>query len=116
MKLIITENQEQIILNNLLQEEVDYSEKRLLVKKYLDDNFKKGELNKKGEESKPVECYVQVTKEQQPIKTFDDKRLFYHIQAKFRDILPEEERDEFLQDVINKWRDKKISSAGSSLS
>jgi len=114
MKLIITENQEQIILNNILKEEVDYSEKRLLVKKYLDDNFKKGELKRKGE-NEPIECYVQVTKEQQPIKSFDDKRLFYHIQAKFRDILPEEERDEFLQDVINKWRDKKISSAGSSL-
>ena len=41
--------------------------------------------------------------------------LFYDVQARFRDILPETERDEFLKDAIKKWHDNKISKVGSSL-
>ena len=114
MKLIITEKQEQLILCNLLQEEVDYSEKRLAVKKYLDDNFKHGEVTNKNNKTAPIKCYVKISQGQNP-KTLDDMGLFYDVQARFRDILPEAERDEFLKDAIKKWSENKISKVGSSL-
>lgn len=107
MKIKITENQEQLILNSILKEDVDYSEKRLLVKKYLDDNFQPGVIEKTN-----TKCFV--TK-QEPSKTLDKEHVFYKVQAKFRDILPSEERDDFLKDAVEKWASNKISKAGSSL-
>lgn len=110
MKVTITENQERIILSDLLREEFDYNEKRLLVKKYLDDNFKKGNLNDVNQ----TECYVKI-ENGTPKKPLDKQGVFYDVQQRFRDILPKEERDKFLEDAIDKWINNKISKSGSSL-
>ena len=87
-------------------ESLDYGEKRLHVKNFLDDNFKKGTIKNTNQE-------VVVSLEKN--KTMTDKQLFYYLQSKFKDILPEDERDDFLKDVIKKWYYKKISKNGSSL-
>lgn len=117
MKIIISESQEQVLINNLLHEEVDYSEKRLLVKKFLDDNFQRGTMDRMDDNGNPekYEVVVLLTQDKKPVKTMTDKQLFYYIQAKFKNILPERERDEFLKDVIKKWYNRKISKVGSSL-
>ena len=117
MEVLITERQEQILINHCLQEQIDYSEKRLLLKKFLDDNFQKGSIdvmNDNGEPSK-TEVVILLTQDKKPVKTMNDEQLFYYLQSKFRDILPEEERDEFLKDTIKKWFYDKITKAGSSL-
>lgn len=117
MKIIITENQEQLIINKLLSEQFDYSEKRLMVKKFLDDNFQRGTMDKMDDNGNPskYEVVVLLTQDKKPVKAMTDKQLFYYLQAKFKNILPEEERDEFLKDIIKKWYYKKISRVGSSL-
>ena len=114
---IITEGQEQIIINSLLNEQYDYCEKRLMVKKFLDDNFKKANIDKLDDKGNPIkyEVVVQLTKDKKPIKTKSDKQLFYYLQERFKDILPEDERDEFLKDVIIKWYNNKISKNGTTL-
>ena len=116
MKYIITENQENVIINSLLKENLDYCEKRLHIKKYLDDNFKKGNIDKiqEGEPVK-IEVVVRLSQDKKPAKTMTDKQLFYHLQNKFKDILPEDERDDFLKDLIKKWYYNKISKSGNSM-
>ena len=116
MNYIINESQEHIIINTLLKEELDLGEKRLLIKKYLDDNFKKGniDITKDGEPSKEG-VVLRLTSDKKPFKTMTDKQLFYHLQNKYKDILPENERDEFLKDLIKKWYYNKISKNGNSM-
>lgn len=118
MKILITEQQEQILINNLFLEQFDYGEKRLLVKKFLDDNFQKGTIDKMDDKGDPdkYEVVIMLTTDKKPVKTMTDKQLFYYLQEKFKDILPEEERDDFLKDTIKKWYYDKISKVGSSLS
>ena len=118
MNIIINERQEQLIINNMLSEDLDYGERRLYVKKFLDDNFKKGSIDKMDDNGNPskYEVVVLLTKDKKPVKTMTDKQLFYYLQSKFKDILPEEERDKFLKDTIRKWYQDKISKNGSSLS
>lgn len=101
----------------MLQEQFDYWSKRLVVKKFLDDNFQRATMDKMDDNGQPskYEVVVMLTKDKKPVKTMTDKQLFYYIQAKFKNILPEEERDEFLKDAIKKWYHKKISKTGSSL-
>jgi hypothetical protein len=116
VKIIITEKQEQVIINKLLKEMFDYSEKRLGVKKYLDDNFLRGSIDKmKDGRPGTEEVVILLTKDKKPVKTMTDKELFYYLQSKFRNILPEDEIDDFLKDTIKKWYYNKISKVGSSL-
>ena len=117
MRIIITENQEQVLINSLLHENFDYGEKRLLIKKFLDDNFKKGTIDRMGDNGTPekLEFVILLTKDKKPVKAMTDKQLFYYIQERFKNILPEEERDEFLKDIIKKWYNNRISKTGSSL-
>jgi hypothetical protein len=114
---IITEHQEQLIINSLLSENLDYGERRLYVKKFLDDNFKRGTIDRMDDNGDPskYEVVVLLTKDKKPVKTMTDKQLFYYLQSKFKNILPDNERDEFLKDTIKKWYSKRITKNGSSL-
>lgn len=117
MKLIITEHQEELIINNILNENLDYCERRLHIKKFLDDNFKRATIDKMDDDGNPskYEVVVLLTKDKKPVKTMTDKQLFYYLQSKFRNILPDNEIDSFLKDTIKKWYVKKITKNGSSL-
>lgn len=117
MEIKITESQETKLINQLFLEQYDYGEKRLLVKKFLDDNFKKGNIDRMGDNGTPekYEVVVLMTKDMKPVKTMTDKQLFYYLQSRFKNILPEEERDEFLKDCIKKWFYNKITKTGNSL-
>ena len=88
-----------------------------MVKKFLDDNFKRGTMDKMDDNGNPekYEVVVLLTQDKKPVKAMTDKQLFYYLQSRFKDILPEGERDEFLKDIIKKWYYKKISKVGSSL-
>ena len=101
----------------MLNERFDYSEKRLLVKKYLDDNFKRGSIDRMDDNGRPskYEVVVLLTPDGKPVRTMTDKQMFNYLQAKFKDILPEDERDAFLKDAMIKWYNRKITRNGSSL-
>lgn len=118
MELIITEHQEQLIINSMLTEDLDYGERRLHIKKFLDDNFKKATIDKMDDDGNPskYEVVVLLTRDKKPVKVMTDKQLFYYLQSKFKDILPESDRDDFLKDTIKKWYADKITRNGSSLS
>ena len=114
MNLIITEEQEQRIINALLKENLDYCENRLSVGKYLDDHFVKGHTTGVGEDGLPADTdiVVMVSKDKKPVKSMSDRQLFYHIQNKFKDILPSDERDQFLKDTAIAWYNGKLSRNG----
>lgn len=122
--IIITESQEAMVMNALLHDnpteaEVkdapaeDMSDKILSVKKYLDKYFKKGDIDqiKDGKPSK-LEVAIMVSDNGKFLKTLTDKQLFDQVQADFKNILPEKDRDAFLKDVIIKWYNNKIKDSG----
>ena len=104
MNYIITESQEQFLLNKMLNEDSTYNDKVLIVKKELDNNF----IIQGG-------MFIQLTPDKRPVRRMDKKGVFYKIQSKFRDILPENERDEFLERVIDKWSENKVTDRGTLL-
>jgi hypothetical protein len=122
--IIITESQEAMIMNALLQDNPieaeskdtpaeDMSDKILSVKKYLDKYFKKGDIDqiKDGKPSK-LEVVIMVSDNGKFLKTLTDKQLFDQVQADFKNILPEKDRDAFLKDVVIKWYNNKIKNSG----
>lgn len=114
MKVIITEHQEQVIINSMLNEELDYGNKRKLVKDFLDKNFQKGTIDVMDGDGNPSKqgVAVMLTQDRKPVKAMTDTQLFYYIQAQFKTILPETERDEFLKNAIIAWYNGKIDKNG----
>ena len=126
--IIITESQEALLLNTLLNDNTpettikvttdefpieDLSDKILSVKKYLDKYFKKGNIDqiKDGKPAK-LEVALMVSDNGKILKTLTDKQLFDQVQTDFKNILPEKDRDKFLKDVITKWFYNKINDSG----
>jgi hypothetical protein len=122
--IIITESQEAMIMNALLQDNPieaeskdtpaeDMSDKILSVKKYLDKYFKKGDIDqiKDGKPAK-LEVALMMSDNGKILKTLTDKQLFDQVQTDFKNILPEKDRDKFLKDVITKWFYNKINDSG----
>lgn len=115
MRIIINEHQEKIILQHIVNEATEYSDKVLLVKKYLDDNFARADNCKMGEDGQPTteKVVAWLDSYKQLIKTITDVQLFYVVQDKFKNIISnKEERDNFLKKVIKDWYNKRISKYG----
>lgn len=114
MELIITEQQEQLIINKMLSEATEYEDKVLAVKKYLDANFQRGNIDKMGEDGMPAkeEVAVMLTGDKKPVRTMTDVQLFYLLQSRFKNILQGEDRDKFLKKVLRAWYGKKITDNG----
>lgn len=115
-KIIINEHQEEILLNLALQESYnqDYSAKVFRVKNYLDKNFMRGSIPQMDDNDMPSkqEVVIMLDGDGKPVKTMSDRQLFELLQDKFKDILPQEERDEWLKRVIISWYKKGISKDG----
>lgn len=117
---MINERQEVLLMNAMLKEASDeYVEelgpKRLELKRFLDSNFRKGSIDKIGEDGDPskVELVVMM-KDGKPLKSMDDKMLFYYIQShkRFRNMVPKNDRDKFLKDTIIAWYNNEITKNG----
>ena len=117
---MINERQEVLLMNAILKEASDeYVEelgpKRLELKRFLDSNFRKGSIDKIGEDGDPskVELVVMM-KDGKPLKSMDDKMLFYYIQShkRFRNMVPKNDRDKFLKDTIIAWYNNEITKNG----
>lgn len=118
--IIINEKQETFLINKILKESTDdYVEelgpKRLELKKFLDSNFKKGSMDVIGDDGEPSKIgLVVMVRDGKPIKSMDDKMLFYYIQShkRFRNIVQRKDRDEFLKDTIIAWYNNEITKNG----
>lgn len=121
MKIIITENQCKQLYKMMLQEEMGkqypYSpEKVLVVKKYLDDNFKKGNLEGIGDDGMPSNtCIVAMINPQtgNVAQNMYDYQLLDLLIDKFQNMfVDKDERSKFLGQVMRDWYEDKIGLYG----
>lgn len=114
--IVITEKQAGLIQKEILKESLigDLSQKVLIIKNYLDKNFVRADYTdmESGEpQSKGIVGWLNGEKE--VVKTLTDVQLFYFLQEKYKNILPDkEDRDGFLKQVIKDWYNHKISKNG----
>ena len=115
-KIIITEDQEQQLLEFLILENtypIDPN-KVLLVKRYLDKNFKKGNLAEFGANGLPVNTpVVGLLNNGQVVKNLTAKQLFDVLEDEFRGMFSDKiQRSKFLAQVIKDWYANRISKEG----
>lgn len=122
MKFILTEKQVAKLYKLMLQEEMgkqySYSpEKVLIVKKYLDDNFKKGSIEGIGDDGMPTNtCIVAMINPQtgNVAQNMYDYQLLELLIDKFQNMfVDKEERSKFLGQVMRDWYEDKIGLYGS---
>lgn len=114
-KIILSENKEQKLFQNLLNEKASL-DKVSIITNFLDRNFKRADTTEMDENgmvnSKPI--VVWIDKHQNPVKMMTDVQLFYLLQEKYKNIIADKkERDTFLKKLIKAWYNKKISKYGS---
>ena len=115
-KIILTEAQEQKLLEYLILENtypIDPN-KVLLVKRYLDKNFKKGNLAEFGANGLPVNTpVVGLLNNGQVVKNLTAKQLFDILEDEFRGMFSDKiQRSKFLAQVIKDWYANRISKEG----
>lgn len=107
-KIIVTCEQENILVKHFINEETVYlGDKEEVVKKWLSQHFKPIDVQDADELSLPkitrafavLDAYGNVSNN---VKSAED--VFYILQAKFKKILNDKkDRDNFLKDVLNKF-------------
>jgi hypothetical protein len=115
-KIIITEKQEQTLLEHLITERTYPIEpnKVLLVKKYLDTNFKKGNIAQFGDNGMPTNTpVVGMLNRGEVVKNLTASQLFDVLEDEFRGLFSDKiQRSKFLAQVIKDWYADKISKEG----
>jgi len=119
MKLIINEKQEQFLIGMMLNEEKVYPvepEKVLVVKKYLDKNFIRGNysnINANGDiENAPIAGMKNQMTGKVEINMYKSQ-VFDKVEAEFKDIYEDKvRRTKFLKTVLDYWFKDKISANG----
>lgn len=121
MEIIINEVQEPLAMQGTLERIMEEStpmqeegQKRLIVKDFLDKNFVKANIASPtyGSIPKNQSIVVMVDTTKKPIKSLSDVQLFYLLQEQFKNILPIQQRDEFLKQTIIAWYNNKITRNG----
>lgn len=115
-KIIITEEQEQQLLEFLILEKtypID-TNKVLLMKNYLDKHFKRGSLAEFGANGLPVNTpVVGLLNNGQVVKNLNAKQLFDILEDEFRGMFSDKiQRSKFIVQVIKDWYNNKISKEG----
>lgn len=115
-KIKITESQEQQLLEFLILEQrypID-TNKVLLVKNYLDKNFKRGNINEFGSNGLPINTpVVGLLSNGEVVKNLNAHQLFDILEDEFRGLFSDKiQRSKFLVQVIKDWYAKKISKEG----
>ena len=115
-KIIITEKQEEKLLEFLITEQTFPVEpnKVLLVKNFLDKNFKKGTLNQFDDNGMIKNIPVAgMILNGEVVKNLTKKQLFNMIEHEFRGMFSNKiQRSKFLAQVIEDWFSNKISKEG----
>jgi hypothetical protein len=115
-KIIITEEQEQKLLEHLITEKrypIDPN-KVLIIKKYLDTHFKKGNLSEFGNNGLPKNTpVVGLLNKGEVVKNLTDRQLFDVLEDEFRGMFNDKiQRSKFIAQVIKDWYSNKISREG----
>lgn len=119
MKLIINEKQEQFLIGMMLNEEKVYPvepEKVLVIKKYLDKNFIRGNysnINANGDiENTPIAGMKNQMTGKVEINMYKSQ-VFDKVEAEFKNIYDDKvRRTKFLKTVLDYWFKDKISPNG----
>lgn len=121
MKLVINENQAKKLIQLMHEEccckQYSYSpENVLIVKKYLDDNFKKGNFAGVGEDGRPsntpIVAMINVQTGQPTQNMFDHQLLDLLIDEFQGMFVDKNERSRFLSQVMRDWYEDKIGLYG----
>ena len=115
-KIKITEKQEQQLLEHLLFEQqfpID-PQKVLIVKKYLDNNFKRGNIAEFGNNGLPVNNpVVGLLNNGEVVKNLTARQLFDVLEDELRGMFSNKlQRSKFLAKVIQDWYANKITKDG----
>lgn len=115
-KIIITEKQEQQLLEHLIveQEFPIEPQKVLLVKSFLDKNFKRGNLSEFGSNGLPTNNpVVGLLHNGEVVKNLTARQLFDVLEEEFKGMFSNKiQRSKFLAKVIQDWYANKISKEG----
>ena len=117
-RIIITEEQEKILVSTLLYENTSYPvepDKVLLVSNFLDKHFKRANMSSMNDNGEPTNTPIvgMMDNNGNVIKNMTDKQLFDYMQEKFKNIYVNNiQRNKFLAQVIKDWYNKKISREG----
>ena len=115
-RIIITEEQEQKLLEHLITEQqfpID-PKKVLIVKNYLDKNFKRGNISEFGNNGLPVNNpVVGLLNNGEVVKNLNARQLFDLLEDEFRNMFSNKiQRSKFLARVIQDWYANNISKEG----
>lgn len=106
---ILSENGYQKIHKTIIEE--SYSDKVELVRKYLDDNFMRATFEKDGEN---VGIFVKLSNHLPTEKSYWKQDVLDILDKEFNNILNDKnERDGFLNQLLDDWYNHKISKYGS---
>jgi len=116
-KIIITEQQEQMLLEHLIMEKtypIDVN-KVLLVKKFLDKHFKRGSLAQFGTDGMPENTPVvgMISEDVKIVKNLTARQLFDVLEDVFKRMFSNKiQRAKFLVQVIKDWYYERITKEG----
>ncbi len=112
--IIITEEDEQKIISDILLEAFyPKAEKVLVVKKYLDDNFARQDLDSIDDNGYPTKekTVMWLSAQKQPLKTLNMKELLRLLDDKFNNMISDDkDRRKFLKQIIKDWYSNKIKN------
>lgn len=115
-RIIISENKENDIISELISEAFyPNADKVLFIKKYLDKNFKRQNLDDINNDGYPCTSpsVVMLSSSGQSLKTMQPSEFLLFLDDKFHSMISDEsDRKKFLKQVIKDWYYNKISKNG----
>jgi hypothetical protein len=116
MNIIINEEVENKWFKKILSESFyPTTERVLVIKKYLDNNFQRSEIDDIGDDGYPkkVKSAVLMSNNKQPLKTMGQEELLTLLDDKFNHMINnKDDRRKFFGQIIKDWMDNKISKEG----
>lgn len=114
-KIKISNEMEQSIISGLLTESFSPSaEKVLVVKKYMDDNFSRSEINDIDSNGYPKKVkVVNMLINKEPVKSMSLAEFLLLLDDKFHSIITDDgDRKKFLKQVIKNWYTRALKDDG----
>ena len=116
MDIIINEEIENRWFKQILSESFyPTTERVLMIKRFLDANFQRSEIDDIGEDGYPkkVKSVVLMSNNKQPLKTMSQDELLILLDDKFNHMISDKnDRKKFFRQIIKDWMENRISKEG----